>query len=121
GIVVALHRGTMLVATPSGIVRAVSGNLRVGTRISMSAGRLTTLGRAHRAVITGVVIRRHGTLTFLSASHHVLLVRTGRTVSTARDTRPAPGSVVRSTVDIDDQGDLDEESEHVVGRLPELE
>jgi hypothetical protein len=119
GVVVASHGGSLLVASPQGLVRAVSGHARIGARVSLAGGKLTVVGRAHRALITGVVIRRRGNLTFLSASHHVLVVhsgRSGRTLASARDTSPSPGTVVQATVGFDDQGELDEENEDAVGQ-----
>jgi len=121
GIVVGSHRGTVLVASANGAVRALPGRARTGMRISLAGGKLRVLGRAHRALVRGVVLKRRGSTTFLSAANHVLLVRTTRTLGSARDMRPAPGSLVQATVDIDDQGDLDEQNEDVVGQAPEVE
>src|SRR5205823_7845882 len=121
GTVVGVHGGTLLVALPSGTVRAIAGHARIGTRISFGGGRLTVLGHAHRALIKGVVVKRRANLTFLSAANHVLLVRTVRTLGSARDTRPAPGSLVQTTVAIDDQGELDEQNEEVLGHQAEAE
>src|SRR5262249_17339139 len=105
-----------------GTVRAIRGHVRIGARVSISGGKLTVVGRAHRALIRGVVVRRHGNLTFLSASHHMLVLHRGaRTVSSARDGQPPPGSVVQTTVSIDDQGELDEQDERVVGQEQEVE
>jgi hypothetical protein len=122
GIVVGAQKGTLLVTSSSGAVRAIPGHARIGTRVSISGGKLIVLGRAHRAVIRGVVVRCHGNLTFLSASHHMLVLhRSARRVSSARDSRPPPGSVVQATVSIDDQGELDEQDENVVGQEQEVE
>jgi hypothetical protein len=121
GIVVGSHRGTLLVASPTGAVRALPGHVRIGMRVSLAGGKLRVLGRAHRALVDGVVLKRRGSTTFLSASNHVLLLRTVRALGSARDSRPAPGSVVQATVGIDDQGDLDEQNEDVVGQQPEVE
>jgi len=121
GVVVGSHRGTVLVASSSGVVRAFPGHVRTGMRVSLVSGKLHVLGRAHHALVGGIVLKRRGSITFLSASNHVLLLRTVRTLGTARDTRPAPGSVVQANVGIDDQGDLDEQNEDVVGQQPEVE
>src|SRR5262245_34531039 len=122
GIVVGAQKGTLLVTSSSGAVRAIRGHVRIGARVSVSGGKLTVVGRAHRALIRGVVVRRHGNLTFLSASHHMLVLhRAVRTVSSARDSRPPPGSVVRATVSIDGHGELDEQGESVVGQQQEVE
>ena len=122
GVVVGARQNTLLVASPSGAVRAIVGHARVGMRVSLNGGRLTVLGRAHRALIRGVVVRRHGALTFLSASHHMLLIRSAtRSLAAARNDQPAPGSVVQAVVGIDDQGELDEQNEEVVGQEQEAE
>jgi hypothetical protein len=115
GIVVGSYNGTLLVTSAGGSVRALAGHARVGARVSLAGGRLTVVGRAHRALITGIVIRHRADLTFLSAAQHVLVVHATRTVAAARDSRPAAGSVVQSTVVIDDHGDLDEQNEQLVG------
>ena len=119
GIVVGTHGGSVLVAGANGVVRAFPGHVPVGMRVSLAGGKLRMLGRAHRALVRGIVLKRRGSLTFLSASNHVLLLRTVRALGSARDTSPAPGSVVQATVGIDDQGDLDEQNEDVVGQAPE--
>jgi hypothetical protein len=123
GIVVGAQKGALLVASTSGAVRAIPGHARIGARISLVGGKLTVVGRAHRALVRGVVVRRHGNLTFLSASQHMLVLHRAavRTVSSARDNQPAPGSVVQATVSIDDQGELDEENESQVGQQQEAE
>jgi hypothetical protein len=78
-----------------------------------------TVGRASRAVIRGVLVRRTGSLIFLSAAQHVLVIRTLRHVASAVDaapSQPSPGAVVQTTVGIDDQGELDQESEDQLGQ-----
>src|SRR5262249_41794150 len=106
GIVVGAQKGTLLVASSSGAVPPIRGHAHIGARVSLAGGKLTVVGRAHRALVKGVVVRRHGNLTFLSASQHVLILHRAavRTFSSARDNQPAPGSVVQATVSIDDQG-----------------
>src|SRR5206468_1358623 len=122
GVVIGVHKGTLLVTSSSGIVRAIPGHVRVGTRISLAGGKLTVLGRAHRALIKGVVLRRHGNLTFFSVAHRVVLVHArARSLASAREDRPAPGTLVQANVRIDDQGELEEENEHVIGQEAEVE
>jgi hypothetical protein len=119
GVVVGSQKGVVLVATPSGLVKAVRGRSTTGTRVSVTGGRITPLGRATRAVIRGVLVRRSGNLTFLSAAQHILVVRSLRHVASVSDANPAqpqPGAVVQTTVGIDDQGELDQESEQQVGQ-----
>jgi hypothetical protein len=121
GVVVGSHGSTVLVAGANGAVRALPGHVRIGMRVSFTGGKLHVLGRAHHALVKGVVLKRRGSTTFLSAANHVLLLRTVRALGSARDSGPAPGSVVQANVDIDDQGDLDEQNEDVVGQAPEAE
>lgn len=122
GIVVGARQNTLLVAAPSGTVREIPGHARIGMRVSLAGGKLTVGGRSDRALIRGVVVRRRGSLTFLSASNHMLLVRSAvRSLSSVRTDLPAPGSVVRAEVGIDDQGELEEQNEHLVGQEQEAE
>ena len=121
GTVISSRHGTLLLASQNGVVRVVSGRNTVGTRVSLTNGRLVVVGHAHRAMFRGVVLRRIGNLTFLSAAKHVVVVRTERTVASARDSLPPVGSVVRSTVAFGDHGDLDEENEDAIGNERELE
>lgn len=116
GIVVGSQHGVLLVASPSGVVRTFSGHASIGDRITIAGTRIHVTGRVHRAVVRGVVVRHRGNLTFLSAARHVLVVRSAaRSVASARDTTPAPGTVVQETVGIGDTGDLEQENEQQVG------
>lgn len=116
GIVVGSQHGVILVAQKNGLVRAVRAHAAVGMRVSVSGSRIQTFGRAHRAMFRGVIVRHKGSLTFMSAAQHLLVVRTGRHLSSARDSGQPAGTVVQTTVSIDDQGDLDEQNEHQVGQ-----
>jgi hypothetical protein len=117
GVVVARQHGVLLVASSRGLVRAVKGSARVGERVVVRSGRLvSTVGRAQRAVIHGVVVRHNGRLTFLSAGGHLLVVHLRRAIASAADTSPPPGAVVQQTVSFDDQGDLDDQGEQNVGQ-----
>jgi hypothetical protein len=117
GVVVGRQHGVLLVASSRGLVRTVSGRARVGERVLIRNGRVVgAVGRAHRAVIRGVVVRHSGRLTFLSASRHLLVVHTNRTTASAANTAPTPGTVVQQTVSFDDQGNLDDEGEQDVGQ-----
>jgi hypothetical protein len=116
GVVVGSQHGLLLVASPSGVVRPFAGQMTIGERISIVGKRIHLIGRVHRAVLRGIVVRHRGNLTFLSAAHHVLVVRSGaRSVASARDAAPAPGTVVQDTVGITATGELDEENEDDVG------
>ena len=117
GVVVGSQHGVLLVAQSTGAVRAVRGHAAVGTRVSVSGSRIQTFGRAHRAIFRGVIVRHSGSLTFMSAAQHLLVVRSGRRLSSAKDSGPPAGAVVQTTVGIDDHGDLDEQNEHQVGQM----
>jgi hypothetical protein len=127
GTVVAKERGKLLVASPAGLVRAVSGRAALGARVIVNGGSAKVVGRAHTAHLRGVVIRRLGATMYISSNHHVVAVRNAKTrlLSSANDTTPAPttpttpttptaGAVVSTTVTVTDTG-LDEDQTDVVG------
>jgi hypothetical protein len=128
GVVVAKQRGALLVASPTGLIRAVSGTASIGSRVELSGGHATVVGRAHTAHIRGIVVRRIGTTVFLSSNKHLVAVHTGRRLSSV-STNPPPittnangtttgglqlGDNVSSTVTIQN-GELDESSSETVG------
>jgi hypothetical protein len=122
GVVVAHQRGALLVASPAGSIRSVSGSAALGARVVLSGGHATVVGRAHSARIRGIVVRRIGTTVFLSSNRHLVAVHTGRRLASASDTTPtpatpttpAPGDVVSSTVTIQN-GELDEDTSEDLG------
>ena len=121
GIVVAKQRGALLVASPAGLVRAVSGRASIGSRIVLSGGHATVVGRASKAMIRGIVVRRIGTTLFLSSNTHLLAIhnRVGRRLADttpAPTTAPAPGAVVVTDVAIAN-GQLEEDDEDVIGHV----
>jgi hypothetical protein len=115
GVVVGKQHGLLLVATPSGTVQAVRGHAAIGSRLRGSA----VIGRATRARIHGVVVKRIGSTMFLSSNRHLLAVHVGRTLAANAPTpaAPAPGAVVNTTVDVKDNGELDEQDEDEVGQV----
>jgi hypothetical protein len=122
GIVVAKQRGALLVASPSGLVRAMTGGASIGSRVVLSGGHAIVVGRASKAVIRGIVVRRIGTTLFLSSNRHLLAIpnRVGRRLA---DSRPAPttaaaapGAVVTTDVSIAN-GRLEEDDEDEVGQV----
>lgn len=122
GVVVAKQHGALLVASPRGLVRTVSGRAAIGSRVLVRGGRVVgTAGRARTALIRGVVVRRSGRLVFLSSGRHLLVVHTGRRLASATDTAPAPGTVVQQTVAIDDQGNLDDQGEQQLGQSGQVQ
>jgi hypothetical protein len=98
-------------------VTALHGSLAIGTRVSLDGAKVTAIGRARTARIRGVVIRNRANMTFLSAGSHVLVLHHTRGLASASDmSQPQPGSVVQTTVGIDDQGELDDQGEQEVGQ-----
>jgi len=75
GIVVAKQHGALLVASPAGLVRAVTGRASIGARVVLIGGRATVVGRASKVQIRGIVVRRIGTTLFLSSNRHLLAIR----------------------------------------------
>jgi hypothetical protein len=121
GVVVSNQHGLLLIASSRGVVHAFHGQAAIGTRVSVKSGHLASLGSTSRAVVRGVLVRRRGSLSFLSAGGHMLVVHSAhaRGLASARDNAPAtpaqPGSVVQDTVTIGSQGDLNEQDEQQVG------
>jgi hypothetical protein len=120
GIVVARQHGTLLVTSPAGLVRAAGGNAAIGSRVVLSGGHATVVGRATKARIRGVVVRRVGATLFISSNRHLLALHTARvladTTPTPTTTAAAPGTIVSTTVDISN-GQLDEQDETQVGQV----
>ena len=130
GVVVAKQRGALLVATPAGVIRAVSGSAAIGSRVASSGGHVSVIGRAHTAHISGIVVRRVGATMFLSSNRHLVAVHTGTSTpgstlppittttngtTTATTGAQQPGAVVSSQVSIQN-GELDEDSSQTVGQ-----
>ena len=130
GVVVAKQRGALLVATPAGVIRAVSGSASIGSRVASSGGHVSVIGRAHTAHIRGIVVRRVGATMFLSSNRHLVAVHTGTSTpgstlppittttngtTTATTGAQQPGAVVSSQVSIQN-GELDEDSSQTVGQ-----
>src|SRR6185437_11085484 len=113
GVVVAQQRGSLLVAMPGGMVRAVTGHAPVGSRIAGTARGMSVIGHARTAVVHGIVVRRIGTTLFLSSNRHLLAVRHARVLAGVA-TAPAPGTVVSTTVGIAN-GELNEVNEDEIG------
>jgi hypothetical protein len=117
GIVVAKQRGTLLVASPGGLVRSASGNAAVGSRVVLGGGHATVVGRATKARIRGVVVRQVGATLFLSSNRHLLALHKARVLADTTPTTPvAPGTIVSAQVDISN-GQLDEQDETEVGQV----
>jgi hypothetical protein len=115
GVVVAKERSTLLVAAPSGLVRAFSGRAAVGSRVVFSGGHLLITGRAHVARVRGIVIRRIGSTVFLSSNRHLLAVHQARGLAAAGATTTEPGDDVSEDVTIGAGGQLDEQDAEDLG------
>jgi hypothetical protein len=115
GVVVGKQHGLLLVATPSGLVQTFRGHAAIGSRLRGS----TVIGHATRVRIHGIVVKRIGSTMFLSSNRHLLAVHMGRglAANTATPTAPTTGAVVNTTVDVKDNGDLDEVNEDEVGQV----
>ena len=127
GVVVGKLHGRVLVASPAGILQSFAGSASVGSRVAVAGGRLVVVGRAHTARIRGIVVRRIGTVVFVSSNRQVVALHAARRLASASDTTPttttttttttpaAPGTVISAQVGIGANGQLDEESEDNVG------
>ena len=115
GIVVARSHGTLLVATPSGALRALRGRATIGSRLVLRSGAV--VGRAAHATIRGVVVQRLGTTLVLSSNRHLIAIpnRVGRRLSSASQAPPAPGALVTTDVSVAN-GTLEEQDEQEVGQ-----
>jgi hypothetical protein len=118
GVVVAKQHGALLVASPSGVVRAVPGRAAVGSRVAVTAGGATVVGRARAAVVRGIVVRRVGTMLFLSSNRHLLAIHNARRLAdtSPSPTVPQPGAVVSAQVSVAN-GELEEQDEQEVGQV----
>ena len=129
-----VRRHALVVASHTGVVRVVHTHhlaTRVGARVTVTARRLgdgtfsatklSVRGRAHRARIHGVVVRRLRGRVLIAAGHSVLSIRSGRLFSLQDDHPGAqPGDEVDETVTIDN-GNLDEDQVDEVGHTQKLE
>jgi hypothetical protein len=116
GIVVGKQHGMLLVATPNGTVQTMRGAASIGSRLD--GGRI--VGRATKARIHGIVVKRIGSTLFLSSNKHLLAVHTGRRLAALSPTpgqSVAPGTVVNATVGVKQNGELDEQDEDDVGQV----
>ena len=123
GIVVAKQHGTLLVTSPTGLVRTVTGRAAIGARVVLIGRTATVVGSARQALIRGIVVRRIGRTVILSSNRHLIAIpnRVGRVLADrapapATTTAPAPGAVVTAQVTIEN-GVLEEDDENEVGQV----
>jgi hypothetical protein len=113
GVVVAHSHGMLLVATRTGRVVAVGGRARIGSRVVGSR----VVGRAAHAKIHGVVVGSKGSTLFVSSNRHLVAIQTGRRLAgSGSSSGTAPGTIVTSTVTVQANGRLDENSESEDGQ-----
>jgi hypothetical protein len=124
GVVVARSHGTVVVSTRA-VARTVHAKARVGAVVSVTAtqakdgtftpSRLRVVGSTRHAWIHGIVVRRIGRFTVLSAGRSLLAVRSGARVLAASDADAQPGTVVDTGVQISN-GSLTQTSSQPVGQ-----
>jgi hypothetical protein len=100
GVVVGRTGGTIAVATAKGTVHTIRAHARIGAVVRVTGARIRVVGRAHRAHVHGVVVRRVGRTTFLAAGRSLLAVRGGRALAAMSGSGPATGVIVNATVGI---------------------
>ncbi|MDQ2980835.1 MAG: hypothetical protein M3R26_00725 [Actinomycetota bacterium] len=129
-------RHALLVASPNGKVRTVRTTrmrIHAGARVTVrarllrdgtfKATRIALRGRAHRAHVRAVVVRKLRTGRLVSAGHSVFKINTGRRRASAMGAGndPQPGDVVDETVQVGENGELDEEDVNEVGETENTE
>lgn len=116
GVVVGkLGHGRVLVASPAGGVQAFRGRASVGASVVERAGRAIVVGRATRAHIRGIVMRRVGSTMFVASDRHLVAVHTRQlSWGSPTPTNGVAGEVVSTTVSCDN-GQLTEVSESDLG------
>jgi len=124
GVVLKVQRTAHLVAVRtarSGVVLVhtkAAARLHVGQLVSLharalrngtfAASSVTVLGRAHRTSFRGLVLRGNRSRLLVSAAGAVLTIQRGAHANSALEETPPPGSGVAVTVQIGDDGTLDE-------------
>jgi hypothetical protein len=130
GVVLKVQRATHLVAVTRTSTRVAlvhtNANLAVGQRVSLQARTLRNgtlaassvkvLGRAHRVTFRGLLLARSTSRLVVSAGGAVITVHRARTMSSARDSGPPPGSTIQVTATIGQTGELDDDDVAVVAQ-----
>ena len=119
GVVVGKDGGNVAVAGKAGLVRTVhtTANVGLGARVRVTGTTVRLIGRAHRARIHAVVIKRVGNTTFLAAGRSLLAVHSasGRRLASIAGSGPSTGAVVNTTVGISG-GQMTQQAIQVVGQ-----
>jgi hypothetical protein len=109
GVVVSRSHGTMLVATHSGRLVAIRGHAAIGSRV---VGR-RVVGHARYARIHGVVVQEKASSMIVVSNHHLIAIhRSSRGLAgTSSNSGPAPGTIVTTTVTVNNDGQLNEDDQ----------
>jgi hypothetical protein len=126
GVVLKVQRATHLVAVANGKAKVslvhTGAKLRVGQRVSLkgrtlrngtvAASSIRVVGRTRTVHFRGLLLKKSGTRLVLSAGGAVISVNrgAGRTISSATDDGPQPGSVVEVTATVGSDDELDEDA-----------
>lgn len=116
GVVVGkLGHSRVLVASPAGAVQAFRGHAAVGSAVVERSGQAVVIGRASRAHIRGIVMRRVGSTMFIASDRHLVAVHTRQlSWGSPTPTNGVAGQIVSTTVSCDN-GQLTEVSETDLG------
>jgi hypothetical protein len=125
GVVLKVQRATHLVAGANGKAKVslvhTGAKLRVGQRVALkartlrdgtvAASSIRVVGRTRTVHFRGLLLKKSGTRLVLSAGGAVISVNrgAGRTISSAKDDGPQPGSVVEVTATVGSDDELDED------------
>lgn len=118
GVVVAKDGGHLAVASKTGVVRTVRTRAHpyIGARVRVNGAAVRVLGRAGRARIHAIVVKRAGSTTLLAAGRSLIAVQAAaRRLSALGGSAPATGAVVNTNVSIAG-GQLTQQSMQVVGQ-----
>lgn len=108
GVVVGRSHGTLLVATRTGRVVAMKGRVAIGSRV---VGH-RVVGHAGRARIHGVVVQEKPSTMIVASNHHLVAIHKGRSLAAAGSSSgPAPGTIVDTTVSVNNDGQLNEDDQ----------
>ncbi len=125
GVVLKVQRATHLVAVAGKAKVSLvhtRAKLRVGQRVvlkgrtlrngTVAASSIRVVGRARTVHFRGLLLKKSGTRLVLSAGGAIVSVNrgAGRTISSAKDDGPQPGSVVEVTATVGGDDELDEDA-----------
>ena len=115
GVVVGRSGTTIAVAGAKGAVHTIRGHARIGAVVRVTGAKVRVVGRAHRAHVHAVVVRRLGRTTFVAAGRSLLAIHGRRALAALSGRGLSTGSVVNATVGIAG-GSLTNQGMQVAGR-----